>query len=664
MTPTEQHYVFPPSVPTALVVLLALVAVGAWIFVHRVRMSGRTGSALAFAGRIVIGFLAMLAAAQALQRGLVLATNWPIWLIALLGAAAVEIVLALYRLERRTVSRRAGLGLIVLRVAIVALVVAMLAQPVRTWTVDKTIQRFVAVLVDTSASMFVPDTQLAPAEKMQLAEALDVEGAARPFRLDAVAATLASLGQDVSAQGEGLAPFASADEETRKRQLSARREGLHTMLVEADRKAGEASKAVLAPLSADLKLDDRVKQGMDAAAKRIDGPVRELLREAVTLTTRENAANLAREQERLLRTLRDAAKELGESASAVAALSKGVDEAVYAALDPDRRAKVNAAAGRKRLALAHDVLLHKPVETDAAGKTTTGKSLLEELEARYGVRLYTFASKPEEQDLASLRKAYEASGGAAAEEAAELPPAQQQTDFTGVFEKVMAETAGVPLSGILLLSDGRHNAPLSVEPLVRQLGVRQVPVSSVVFGADKPPLDAGIISVEAPEVIATRDRMLVTTEVKLDGLAGQEVRVDLMDGDKPVDTQTVRVPTDAYRARVQLSDEPAAAGLHHYAVQVQKFDGEVLETNNAYPLAVSVSDDRTNLLLIDERPRWEFRYIKNLFASRDRTVRLQYVLLEPDRIEGVPPAPIVHASAGRPLDEVEPTPCPRTRRSG
>ncbi|MCX5675612.1 MAG: hypothetical protein NTX87_11455 [Planctomycetota bacterium] len=141
---TDPHYVLPPSIPTALVYCLAVAAIAAWVLAHRLSRGGvRKGVRnpttlrfltpfLTFAVRVAVGFVAMLAVAQALQRPLTLATNWPLWPIALGGAAAVEAVLALYAMERRTVSRSAGLALAALRVALVALVVMMLAQPETT----------------------------------------------------------------------------------------------------------------------------------------------------------------------------------------------------------------------------------------------------------------------------------------------------------------------------------------------------------------------------------------------------------------------------------------------------------------------------------------------------------------------------------------------------
>ena len=658
MPPNEAHYVLPLSIPTVVVYLMALAAVGAWVASHRlVRPAGSlVKQALGLLLRGAVGFVAMLAAAQALQRGLVLATNWPIWPIALLGAAAVEIVLGLYTLERRTISRRAGRALAVLRVGLVALVIIMLSQPVRPWELDKTIQRYVAVLLDNSASMYVPDTQLAPWERLRLAEKFAADGVRRPYAIEKAVDELDRVRGDLTAQGEWLASLGTADAAARRSQLDSRRDSLAKAFATADKTVTEQTAALAKPLDSTLKLDAKVRDAIDDLRKKLTTQVRDRLAEAMTLTNKENAGTLEREQPRLLDTVRKTTADLADLVSKAAAVGQMVDEAAYAALPEAQRSQVDSIAARKRVALARDVLLSRPAPE--AGKTEKEPSLLERLQKPYAVQMYTFASKIAELNAKEWAAAYKGPENPVAD-AASLPPEQQQTDLGGAIEKVMSDMGDRQLSGILLVTDGRSNAAKSVEPLVQRLAMQRVPVSSIVIGGTKPPIDAGIISVEAPEAIATRDKMLVIAEVKLDGLAGQEVKVTLMEGEKAVATQTVRVPGDTFRTRVKLSDEPATTGLHHYRVEVQKFEGEVLAANNQYPLTVSVTDERTKLLMIEERPRWEFRYIKNLFTSRDRTVRLQHVLFQPDRIEGVPQPPRVEASVARPIEEVEANALPK-----
>ena len=87
-------------------------------------------------------------------------------------------------------------------------------------------------------------------------------------------------------------------------------------------------------------------------------------------------------------------------------------------------------------------------------------------------------------------------------------------------------------------------------------------------------------------------------------------------------------------------------------------DGEARAENNSWQFETAVSDDRTNVLLVDDRPRWEFRYLRNLFYARDKSVHLQYVLTTPDRIQ-IPgqseekKEAQIAASASRPFGEAE-----------
>jgi hypothetical protein len=233
--------------------------------------------------------------------------------------------------------------------------------------------------------------------------------------------------------------------------------------------------------------------------------------------------------------------------------------------------------------------------------------------------------------------------------------------MAAALQRVMTDIPGKQLAGIVMLTDGRHNAPSRVEPVAGRLGTESAsgaPVSSIVFGSEKPPTDAAIVNLEAPDTVYAGDKVYIAAQVKLDGMGGKKVTVTLSKGDTAVQSQTIEVPGRAYRTRVELSDTPTEKGLLSYRVAVDGTEDEVIKTNNEYPVTVSVTDDQVRLLLVDGRPRWEFRYLKNLFASRDKTVRLQYVLFDPDSVAGMPAKPSARASASRPPGEAEATSLP------
>ncbi|MBM4038253.1 MAG: hypothetical protein FJ290_07025 [Planctomycetes bacterium] len=673
MTPAAgQHAILPFRLATAPALLLAIALVAAWVMVHalRRRTTSRWRKGLLLAAGPAVGFLALLTAFDLMQRVAVLATNWAIWPIALGGALVVEAVLLLYALERRIVPRRTGVALAALRVAVALLIVVMLAQPVRSIDLSRTLQRFVAVLVDDSASMHVPDKQLTPAEKVRLAEVLSPGLPARPWRTEALVRKLREGREQLAAQVDWFASLREAKPEARQRLLEGRRKATAEALDALRAAAAEQLKLAAEPLQGKLPLDARTVTAISQLRDRLTSEVHDPIVQAAELLATSRLPMVAADPEPAIKLLRDAAEALGRQEPRAAALGDALDEAFYNSLAPEQRAKVDAVALKERFALVQD-LLHRAAREP--GPEAARRGLLGDLGASgYGLRLYAFAAKPAEVNLAEglhetkpqpvkapPDKGKKGSATGTSGGAADLPVEQQKTDIAGAIEKVMTEVPADRLAGIVLLTDGQHNAATPVEPLARSIGLRQVPVSSIVFGGGaKPTIDAAVVGLEAPETVYSKDKLYLNADLKLDGLAGKTVRVTLYDGETAVDTEEVRVEADKLRTRVQLADEPKEGGLHAYRVKVEDVEGEVLASNNERPLAVSVTDDQTRLLVIEGRPRWEFRYLKNLFASRDRTVKLQYVVLHPDEIPGQPPRRRVHASAARPKDEPEATALP------
>ena len=79
------------------------------------------------------------------------------WLWLLAGAAAVLLVVVLYRTERKLISRRAGLMLLALRLIAAAVLVFALFEPIAAWSRQETVRGRVIVAADVSESMGTVD---------------------------------------------------------------------------------------------------------------------------------------------------------------------------------------------------------------------------------------------------------------------------------------------------------------------------------------------------------------------------------------------------------------------------------------------------------------------------------------------------------------------------
>ena len=110
---------------------------------------------------------------------LVLAGGGRGWLWVAAGGIALLLALALSREERRLVSRRAGLGLLGLRLLAVLVLMAALFEPIVTRPVREPGRGRVIVAVDVSASMETADPGRSPDERRRLARTLGM-GPAEP----------------------------------------------------------------------------------------------------------------------------------------------------------------------------------------------------------------------------------------------------------------------------------------------------------------------------------------------------------------------------------------------------------------------------------------------------------------------------------------------------
>ena len=165
----------PESMETWLLAVLAVFGVALWMGCHwalrrygsnkfnvwsRALMSVPLGTAGTW---FVLQFLARL---------VFLATPWPLYLCALVGAVALELVSAFYVHECSRVPPRTAKVLVACRMAAVAVTLLVLMQPVIIGERERTVSRRVVVLVDDSASMHFKDGQLTDAERQDLEEAL------------------------------------------------------------------------------------------------------------------------------------------------------------------------------------------------------------------------------------------------------------------------------------------------------------------------------------------------------------------------------------------------------------------------------------------------------------------------------------------------------------
>ncbi len=210
-------------------------------------------------------------------------------------------------------------------------------------------------------------------------------------------------------------------------------------------------------------------------------------------------------------------------------------------------------------------------------------------------------------------------------------PSGQRTAIGAAIEQALRRAAARPLSGVVILSDGR-SADEPSRASLRQLQADRIPVFAFPLGDPSAAGDLAIRSVQGPGVAFTGDLAPVT--VQLERVGG--------DADAPASPATVRLIdtktglTLAER-RVELGDEPSTITLttraddpgdQDWAVEIIADDPDLIEANNTQALTVRLIDEPMRVLYIDGGPRWEQRYLKNLLI-RERSIVSSNLILSP-----------------------------------
>jgi hypothetical protein len=642
---------------------LAGLAPAGWAGLHLIgrRAKRVTTVRVLFATRVLAGFACFWLLIHGLGRLLMVSGGWTGGLVALSAAAATETVIWLSAAERKTLSPRIGRWLLGLRLSLVLLLLCVLLQPVISYETQTRHERFIAVLVDDSASMQLTDPQSTPAEKLGLARLYGLAQVGPPSKLEQSLVQLAALRQELESQLGAVKAIPPGDAETVAAQIRRRREPLAALLGKLKDFADANRRELLAVLPARPKADAKLRQAVQAAFGGLDklpagglDPLRKLLES-------EPSAALAG----ALEPIRSEAGKLVDQLNAIEIqgepLPAALDEALYLSLPLVKRDEVDRLLQETRQAVARQVLLGSGSQPEGPAKAPAGRAcLLDALAREHALRLVLVAAKPRPADPRQWRSTAPADDEADTGDTLSTADWRKATDLGAALGQVQREIPADQLAGVLVVSDGRHNHGSPVEPVAREMGLHGVPVASVVIGSAAPRRDAALADVRCPQTVFLGDKVHLNAAVKAIGCRGQQVVVKLVYKENTVDEQTIQVADDDFRTTVPLTHEPKEVGIHAYTVQLQPPVGVVFPGNKKVDCQVAVTDGRIKLLLVDDRPRWEFRYLRNLFAGRDKTVQLQWVLLHPDQLAGGGKPARSPASAARPYGEFEATMPPET----
>lgn len=208
---------------------------------------------------------------------------------------------------------------------------------------------------------------------------------------------------------------------------------------------------------------------------------------------------------------------------------------------------------------------------------------------------------------------------------AQLTFGGSRTHITEALSYVQDELQGVPLSGLVVLSDGGDNSDVAISEALLPLRGAAVPVFPVGLGDEEVRADVQISRVDLPEQALAGSSLTVNLLIDATGFAGRTVPVVVEDMGRIVATEEVELPADGQPLVAPVSFKLETEGARELTVRVPDQSGERVTVNNEFRGVVQVRDRTEKLLYFEGEPRHEVAFM--LRAVEDDK-NLQVVLLQ------------------------------------
>ena len=206
-------------------------------------------------------------------------------------------------------------------------------------------------------------------------------------------------------------------------------------------------------------------------------------------------------------------------------------------------------------------------------------------------------------------------------------PDSPVTALGDAIREVMRRQRGQSVAGAFVITDGGNNSgssPLDAAALAWQ---EKFPLYLYGIGITSPK-DISVVSIFSEDVAFVKDELAVTVRVRNQGYTGEKATVTLKLGDQPVAEQEIVFDNETEQV-VEMKFTPPQTGEFELQAAIAPRPEETVKDNNSQIKRLRVVDTKLKVLLIEQSPRWEFRYLLAML-TRDRRMTVKCLLFEAD----------------------------------
>jgi hypothetical protein len=278
-------------------------------------------------------------------------------------------------------------------------------------------------------------------------------------------------------------------------------------------------------------------------------------------------------------------------------------------IDDSRSMQIADRAGRQRADWIRDSI------------TAPNSALLAALRERFQVKLFRFGATAERLDDAS---------GALRGLAGGLRFNANETKLGASIEAARRELEMVPLSGLVVLTDGADNSRAAMADELLSLRAKQVPLFTVGIGSERFTRDIEVRRVETSSTVLKGSTLVADVLIRQRGFNGARVPLMVEDDGHVIAQAEIALPPDGDVAPVRVEVKMASVGPRLLTFRIPLQSGEQVTQNNAQQSLVRVRNAREKILYVEGEPRYEVRFVRAAIEA-DSNLQLVTLLRTADR---------------------------------
>lgn len=240
------------------------------------------------------------------------------------------------------------------------------------------------------------------------------------------------------------------------------------------------------------------------------------------------------------------------------------------------------------------------------GDGTSGMSA--DLEEYFRVRYYAFGEEVRRVDSLAVPAADD-----------------RATNISAALNRVLSDFRGVPLSGVVLLTDGGDNSDDVPLNSAEELRARGIPLHIVGIGEAESAADREVLESVVSRGIEQSTAAEIDVKIRSWSPESGPVLVTLSRGGEVVHSEQVTLKGEGKIDQFTISYEPPGTDASEYTLQVAEARGETNVENNSANLLIDPKPDTLRVLFIEGHPRREFKFLKRALED-DAAVQFASIL--------------------------------------